>query len=113
MPRLHRAWQEVAYAPALTVAPDQSGVCGEVSCPAPRGPSRLGRTCRACGLRAGDALPLAGGARGLHQPRPSWRAGTVKLVLCVTVTVRPLLGREVQRGMPRLISFTSCVRRKR
>src|SRR5215470_2048106 len=89
MPRLHRAWQEVAYAPALTVAPDQSGVCGEVSCPAPRGPSRLGRARRACGLRAGDALPLAGGARRLDQPRASWLAGTVKLVLCVRVTKPP------------------------
>src|SRR5215813_6954720 len=84
MPRLHRAWQEIAYASALTVAPDQSGVCGVVSCPASRSPSRLGRARRACGLRAGDALPFARGAGGIHQLRPGWPAGAVKLVMRVT-----------------------------
>jgi hypothetical protein len=79
-----RVWQEIAYASALTVAPDQSGVCGVVSCPASRSPDRLRRARRACGLRAGDALPLAGGAGGIHKPRPGWPSGTVKLVIRVT-----------------------------
>jgi hypothetical protein len=38
MPRLERALPEVAYVPAPTAAPDQSGVCGAVACPAPRAP---------------------------------------------------------------------------
>src|SRR5215510_7885936 len=76
MPRLTRGLQEVVYAPAPTAAPDRSGVCGVVACPAPRGPVRLGRARRACGLRAGDALPLAGGTGGLPQPRADGGGGT-------------------------------------
>src|SRR5262245_31573730 len=81
MPRLDRGLQEVAYAPAPPAAPDRSGVCGVVSCPAPRSPVRLGWARRACGLRAGDALPVAGGTGGLHQPRPGEYTGTVKLTV--------------------------------
>src|SRR5262249_39716467 len=68
MPRLDRGLQEVAYAPAPTAAPDRSGVCSVVACPAPQGPTRLGRARRACGLRAANALPLAGRVGGLHPP---------------------------------------------
>ena len=38
MPPLDRVLQEVPYAPVPTAAPDQSGVCGAVACPAPRAP---------------------------------------------------------------------------
>src|SRR5262245_29868343 len=77
MPRLNRGLQEVVYAPAPTATPDRSGVCGVVACPAPRGPTRLERARRACGLRTDDALLLAGRTRGLHPPRPGQHAGTV------------------------------------
>ena len=38
MPHLDGMLPEVPYAPAPTAAPDQSGVCGAVACPAPRSP---------------------------------------------------------------------------
>src|SRR5882724_4855563 len=81
MPHLDGALQEVAYAPAPTAAPDQSGVCGAVARPAPRGTAGLGRARRACGLGASDALPRAGRVAGVHLPRPGWRAGPVKRVV--------------------------------
>jgi hypothetical protein len=82
LPRLDGALPEVAYGPALTATPDQSGLCGAVACPAPpRGPAVVGGACRACGLRADDALPHAGGVAGVHTPRPSGSAGTVKRVV--------------------------------
>ena len=78
MPRRNGALPEVAYVPAPTAAPDQSGVCRAVSRPAPLGTTELGRARRACGVGADDALPLAGRAAGVHTPRPGWRAGPVK-----------------------------------
>src|SRR5262245_8176764 len=77
IPRLDRGLQEVVYAPVPAAAPDRSGLCGVVTCPAPRSPIRLGWARRACGLRADDALILAGGTGGLPQPRPGGRAGTL------------------------------------
>ena len=77
-PRLDGALPEVAYAPAPTAAPDQSGLCGAVARPAPWGTVVLGRTRRACRLRADDALPLAGRVASVHLPRPGGRVDTLK-----------------------------------
>src|SRR5262245_28408547 len=80
MPCLDGALPEVADVPAPAAAPDQSGLCGAVSGPAPLGTNELGRTRRACGLGADDALSLAGRVAGVHPPCPGGRAGPVKRV---------------------------------
>src|SRR5215510_7007489 len=89
MPRRDGALPEVAYAPVPTAAPDQSGVCSAVSRPAPLGTNELGRARRACGLRADDALPLAGRVAGVHTPCPRGSAGTVKRVCVLWARPRP------------------------
>src|SRR5499427_8670127 len=78
MPRLDRGLQEVVYAPVPAAAPDRSGVCGVVACPAFRGTVGLGRTRRACGLGAGDALPLAGRVAGVSRPGVDRSAGAAR-----------------------------------
>ena len=65
-PRLDGALPEVAYAPTPTAAPDQSGLCGAVARPAPWGTVVLGRTRRACRLRAGGRPPRPQG-RGFSE----------------------------------------------
>jgi hypothetical protein len=77
MPRRDGAWQEVACVPAATHAPDPLGRVWCRGAPSPPEPHRAGQDAWSLWSRAGDALPLPGGAAGVHQPRPDRRADPV------------------------------------
>ena len=59
-------------------APEQSGLCRPVPCPAQRRAVVVGRPGRASGLAPGGAVPLPGRIAGVYDPRAAGSGGTAR-----------------------------------